>query len=202
MHAQDPPQPHPNSHRLRIDAVHPHPASTSTSHLSTTCTIARSVRCPSASPSAPSALPTTLPHTPRVRVVCSVLWAAPHQDSFRTLAPRLAIAYSPRQGGSASFPRTRPSRPPRFLRACRAPVYARPPCNVAFASHTHNIASDDFLPRSPQISPCVRRSKGTNCGERLWCAPCPVPHCQSPYLSFRARICHIDVRLPSFFSIP
>ncbi|KAJ7874616.1 hypothetical protein B0H13DRAFT_2551382, partial [Mycena leptocephala] len=44
----------------------PHPASTSTSHLSTTRTIARSVRCPSA------ALPTTLPHTPRVRVVCSV----------------------------------------------------------------------------------------------------------------------------------
>ncbi|KAJ7844311.1 hypothetical protein B0H13DRAFT_2676204 [Mycena leptocephala] len=37
MHAQ-----YPNSHRLRIDAVHPHPASTSTSHLSTTRTIARS----------------------------------------------------------------------------------------------------------------------------------------------------------------
>jgi hypothetical protein len=198
MHAQDLPQPHPNSHRLRIDAVHC-PAPTPRLHLDVTPQHHTHHRPQCAVPLSITQRALRSSHYASAYSTCAggvqraVGGTAPRQLPYPRTAPGWECVLPP---NSSLTPTAFPSR------LSRAGIRSTPPCNVAFASHTHNIASDGVLPRGSQVSPCVRRSTGTNCGERLWCAPCPVPHCLGPYLSFRARICYIDVRLTSFFSIP
>ncbi|KAJ7209049.1 hypothetical protein C8J57DRAFT_1609894 [Mycena rebaudengoi] len=194
VHTQYPPRPHPDSQRLRIDSAH-RPATTTRLHLDVapphTRAIARSARCPSASPSTPCALPTTRPHTPHVRVVCSVLWATPQQDSCRTLAPCLAIVYSPlaRRGGIMVFPTnsslTLTASSCLSHTAVRSPSLERRLC-LAHSHHRKQRLS------STRLTALALRA-GTDCRERLRRIPCSVPHCLSPYFSFRTRICYIDV---------
>ncbi|KAJ7885243.1 hypothetical protein B0H13DRAFT_2343321 [Mycena leptocephala] len=182
MHVQYPPRLHPNSYRLRIDVVH-RPAPTRRLYLDV-------------------ASQHHTRHRPQYAVPLSITQRALRSShyasaysAYRTLAPRLAIAYSSlaRRGGSAVFPTNSSLTPTASPSRLPHATVRSPHCNVAFASHTRSIASDGFLPQGSQLSPCVRGSTGTDCGERLRRVPCPVPHCLSPYFSFRVRICYINV---------